>query len=81
MTTREEVTEMACEAGFGGNQRRTLAVKLERLVALAVAAERRRCAQVALTQFRGSMLDRERSQLENEICHRIAKAIYGGGEA
>jgi len=43
---REEVASLASSAGFGGNQRNTLAVKLERFAALVAAAERERCAKV-----------------------------------
>ena len=43
---REEVAELASNAGFGGNQRNTLAVKLERFAALVAASERERCAKV-----------------------------------
>jgi hypothetical protein len=44
--TREEIQSMAIEAGFGGQQRNHLAVKIERLVRLAMEWENAGCAAV-----------------------------------
>lgn len=44
--TREEIQTMATEAGFGGQQRNSMAVKIERLVRLALDWENAGCAAV-----------------------------------
>lgn len=44
--TREEIQAMATEAGFGGQQRNSLAVKIERLVRLAMDWENAGCVAV-----------------------------------
>lgn len=43
-----DLSKMASDAGFGGTQRNTLRVKLERFAKMVAAAEREACAQLAM---------------------------------